>query len=68
MGGMKPGLETLRSLPLFADLPVKDLAALDHSADLVRFGPDETLFQAGDLLGELNYLPDRRHGPGVDGQ
>ena len=53
---MKPGLETLRSLPLLADLPVKDLAALDHSADLVRFGPDETLFQAGDLLGELNYL------------
>jgi CRP-like cAMP-binding protein len=35
---------------------VKDLAALDHSADLVRFGPGETLFQAGDLLGELNYL------------
>lgn len=53
---MKPGLETLRSLPLLAGLPVKYLAALDHSADLVRFGPDETLFQAGDLLGELSYL------------
>ena len=53
---MKPGLETLRTLPLLADLPVKDLAALDQSADLVRFGPDETLFETGDLLGELNYL------------
>ena len=48
---MKPGLETLRSLPLLADLPAKDLAALHHSADLVRFGPDETLFEAGALLG-----------------
>jgi CRP-like cAMP-binding protein len=53
---MKPGLEALRSLPLLADLPAKDLAALDHSADLVRFGPDETLFEAGNQLSELNYL------------
>ena len=53
---MKPGLETLRSLPLFADLSAKDLTDLDRAADLVRFGPDETLFEAGDQLSELNYL------------
>src|SRR3954447_18194170 len=53
---MKPGLENLRSLPLLADLPEKDLKALDDCADLVRFGPDETLFEAGDQLSELNYL------------
>jgi CRP-like cAMP-binding protein len=56
VSGVKPGPETLRALPLLADLPPKELAALDQSADLVRFGPEETLFAAGDLLGELNYL------------
>lgn len=53
---MKPGLETLRSLPLFADLSAKDLADLDRSADLTGFGPDEKLFEAGDQLSELSYL------------
>jgi CRP/FNR family transcriptional activator FtrB len=53
---MKPGVQALQSLPLLADLSERDLAALDQSADLVRFGPDETLFQAGDQLSELNYL------------
>jgi CRP-like cAMP-binding protein len=53
---MKPGVHALQSLPLLADLSERDLATLDQSADLVRFGPDETLFQAGDQLSELNYL------------
>lgn len=53
---MKPGVQALQSLPLLADLSATALAALDQSADLVRFGPDETLFQAGDRLSELNYL------------
>jgi CRP/FNR family transcriptional activator FtrB len=53
---MRPGVKVLQSLPLLADLPAKDLASLDVSADLVRFGPDEALFEAGDQLGDLNYL------------
>src|SRR3954453_2683875 len=53
---MKPGPETLRSLPLFADPSAKDLGDLDRSTDLVRFSPDETLFETGDQWSGLNYL------------
>lgn len=53
---MKPGLEVLRSLPLLSAFSAHDLALLNGSADLVRFGPGDWLFQAGDRLSECSVL------------
>src|ERR1700675_1670799 len=53
---MKPGVEALRALPLFADCTPAVLARLNDIADLARLGPDETLFHEGDRLDELNIL------------
>jgi CRP/FNR family transcriptional regulator, dissimilatory nitrate respiration regulator len=53
---MKPGVEVLRDLPLFATCTPAVLARLNDIADLARVGPDETLFREGDRLDELNIL------------
>jgi CRP-like cAMP-binding protein len=53
---MKPGIEALRGIPLFAACTAEVLARLNDSADLARLGPDEPLFREGDRLEELNVL------------
>jgi CRP-like cAMP-binding protein len=77
---MKPPVDAFRLFPFLRSVPEDTLAALAETADLVRFGADEVLFQAGDRLGELHlllsgkigatYLPgdteDDEHVPGDD--
>jgi CRP/FNR family transcriptional regulator, transcriptional activator FtrB len=53
---MKPDLEALRSLPLLRSFPDNLLAALNETADLVRFAPAEEVFKAGERLSQLHYL------------
>ncbi len=53
---MKPGIEALTALPLFAAFSAAQIAALNNVADLARLGPDEVLFREGDQLAELNIL------------
>ena len=56
IGIMKPDPETLRSLPLLQAFPGYLLAALSETADIIGFGPEEEVFQAGARLSELHYL------------
>lgn len=53
---MKPGIEALQALPLFAGFDPALLTALNDAADLARVGPNEVLFRPGDRLTELNFL------------
>ncbi len=53
---MRPGIETLRSLPLFAPLPAARLGRLNEAGDLQRVGPDEPLFAHGERLRDLHIL------------
>jgi CRP-like cAMP-binding protein len=53
---MRPGIEALTALPLFASFSASQIAALNNLADLARLGPDETLFREADQLAELNIL------------
>jgi CRP/FNR family transcriptional activator FtrB len=53
---MRPGIEALAGLPLFASFGAAQIAALNELADLARVGPDELLFREGDRLEELNIL------------
>jgi len=53
---MRPGIETLAALPLFASFSGAQIAALNGLADLARVGPDEVLFREGDQIEELNIL------------
>jgi CRP-like cAMP-binding protein len=53
---MKPGIEALAALPLFASFRASQIAALNDLADLARLGPDEVLFREGDQMAELNIL------------
>ncbi len=53
---MKPGIEELRTLPIFSGFGPDTLAALNEAADLARVGPDEILFRPGEKLAELNFL------------
>jgi CRP-like cAMP-binding protein len=53
---MKPGIEALAALPLFASFSASQIAALNNLADLARLGPDEVLFREGDQMAELNIL------------
>ena len=53
---MKPGIEALTALPLFASFSVAQIAVLNNLADLARLGPDEVLFREGDQIAELNIL------------
>jgi CRP/FNR family transcriptional activator FtrB len=53
---MKPGVEALRAIPLFAAFPPAVLTRLNDTADLARLGPDEVLFREGDRLAELNIV------------
>ena len=53
---MRPGLETLRSLRLFASFDDELLGRLNDRADLARVGPGEVLFKEGDPAEELNIL------------
>ena len=53
---MKPGIDALQSLALFAAWDRDLLARLNDIADLARVGPDEVLFHEGALLGELTFL------------
>jgi CRP/FNR family transcriptional activator FtrB len=53
---MRPGIETLRDLALFAAWPRDRLAHLNEAGDLQRLGPDERLFDSGDHLRHLHIL------------
>jgi CRP/FNR family transcriptional activator FtrB len=53
---MRPGVEALRAVPLFAACTPAVLVRLNDISDLARLGPDETLFREGDRLEELNIL------------
>jgi CRP-like cAMP-binding protein len=53
---MKPGVEVLKALQVVSALTQDGLTMLNETADLARVGPDETLFSAGDRLGELTFL------------
>jgi CRP/FNR family transcriptional activator FtrB len=53
---VKPGIEALAALPLFAAFSASQVAALNKLADLARLGQDELLFREGDQLAELNLL------------
>jgi len=53
---MRPGIETLRNLRLFASFDEEQLGRLNDLADLARVGPDEVLFREGDAPEGLNIL------------
>jgi CRP-like cAMP-binding protein len=53
---MRPGLQTLTTLPLLAAFAETHLAALNERADLARIGPNETLWDQGDSLELLHIL------------
>jgi CRP-like cAMP-binding protein len=53
---MRPGLETLRDLRLFASFDDGLLARLNHLADLARVGPGEVLFREGAPADQLTIL------------
>jgi CRP-like cAMP-binding protein len=53
---VRPGLEALAGLPLFASFGASRIGALNELADLARVGPDEQLFREGDRLDDLHIL------------
>ena len=53
---MKPGLEALRALPVVGGCGDDLLGRLNDASDLVRVGPDEELFRAGEIVQELTVL------------
>jgi CRP/FNR family transcriptional activator FtrB len=53
---MKPGSEALRGLPVVGECSDDLLCRLNDASDLVRVGPDEELFRAGEILQELTFL------------
>jgi CRP-like cAMP-binding protein len=53
---MRPGVEVLRALPLFAACASAVLTRINDIADLARLGPDEVLFRQNERLDELNIL------------
>jgi CRP-like cAMP-binding protein len=53
---MRPGLETLRTLQLFAPFDDELLARLNELADLARVGPGEVLFRETDPADLLTIL------------
>jgi CRP-like cAMP-binding protein len=53
---MKPGSEALRGLPVVGGCSDDLLGRLNEASDLVRVGPDEELFRAGEILHELTFL------------
>jgi CRP/FNR family transcriptional activator FtrB len=53
---MRPGVEALGAIPLFASCATSTLDKLNSIADLARLGPDEVLFRPGDQVDELNVL------------
>ena len=53
---MRPGIDALAALPLFAHFGTSQIDALNELADLARVGPDEELFREGDRLDELHIL------------
>jgi CRP-like cAMP-binding protein len=53
---VKPGVPTLKELPLLASLEPRWLELLNDAADLVRLGPDEMLFNEGERSAELTFL------------
>jgi CRP/FNR family transcriptional activator FtrB len=53
---MRPGIDALRGIPLFAACTDEVLTRLNDGADLARLGPNEPLFREGDHLEELNIL------------
>ena len=53
---MRPGLDTLRALPLFASFDEELLLKLNDLSDLARIGPGEVLFTEGDPADQLYIL------------
>lgn len=53
---MRPGLEILRNLLLFASFDGESLARLNELGDLARVGPGEVLFKQGAPAAELTIL------------
>lgn len=52
---MRPGVETLRSLPWFADLAAEQLDTLNEAGDLARFGPHESLLRDAQQPPEIMF-------------
>lgn len=53
---MRPGIDALRALPLFATLDPGQLARLNEVGDFARVGPHEDLFASETTPGEVNIL------------
>jgi CRP-like cAMP-binding protein len=53
---MKPGIQKLQSVPIFATLGITVLEQLNEIADLWRVGPDEVLIRQGETQGEFMLL------------
>lgn len=48
MPSLERDVETLRNIPLFADLPTARLKLIAYTAEVVRFEPEEVIVQQGD--------------------
>lgn len=48
MQPLERDVETLRNIPLFADLPTARLKLIAYTAEVVRFEPGEVIVQQGD--------------------
>ena len=48
MQSLERDVETLRKIPLFADLPTARLKLIAYTAEVVRFEPGEVIVQQGD--------------------
>jgi CRP/FNR family transcriptional activator FtrB len=53
---VRPGLEVIAGLPLFASFRTAQIGDLNELADLARVGPDEVIFREGDRLEGLHIL------------
>jgi CRP-like cAMP-binding protein len=53
---MRPGIDSLRMLPLFAGLGDDDLETLNEASDLARIGPKEDFLLHGTVPSELHVL------------
>lgn len=53
---MRPGIETLQSLPFLANFPPDWVAKLNEAADFVRVGPNEIVAHIGEEARDLHVL------------
>ncbi|MBI4391036.1 MAG: cyclic nucleotide-binding domain-containing protein [candidate division NC10 bacterium] len=48
MPSLERDVETLRNIPLFAELPTARLKLIAYTAEVIRFEPEEVIVQQGD--------------------